>query len=90
MKHVVFYSSAPDVATNAPLHFAAHKARVDEFHARGELLMVGIFEDPQRDGSMAIFTTREAADEFVAGDPFVLEGVVASVEIRAWQEALTD
>lgn len=36
----------------------------------------------------AIFTSREAADEFVAGDPFVLEGVVASVETRARNEVL--
>ena len=33
---------------------------------------------------MAIFTTREAAEAFVAGDPFVREGVVRSYEIRDW------
>ena len=88
MMHVVFYAPGEDVATKAPLHFPAHKARLDEFHARGVLRLVGAFEDPVRDGSMAVFTTREAADEFVAGDPFVLEGVVASVEIRGWNEVL--
>jgi hypothetical protein len=49
--------------------------------------MYGPFGDPQRDGSMAVFTTREAAEEFAKGDPFVLNGVVRSWEIREWDEA---
>ena len=75
-------------ATNAPPHFPAHRARVDEFHARGELLLVGTFADPQAEGSMSVFRTREAAQEFVDGDPFVRNGVVASYEIREWNEVL--
>jgi len=35
---------------------------------------------------MAIFRTREAAEEFVAGDPFVLNGVVRSHVIREWND----
>ena len=86
---VLLYESADDVLTKAPPVFPAHKARLDEFVARGVLLMVGTFGDPQAEGSMAIFTTREAAEEFVAGDPFVLEGVVRAWHIRDWNEALT-
>ena len=37
---------------------------------------------------MAIFTTREAAEEFVRGDPFVLHGVIRNWTIREWNEAL--
>jgi len=36
---------------------------------------------------MAVFTTRAAAEEFVAGDPFVHHGVVRSWHIREWNEA---
>ena len=61
MKYVLFYEAANDVIAKAPALFPAHKVRLDEFHGRGALLMVGTFADPQRDGSMAIFTTREAA-----------------------------
>ena len=86
-KHVLFYTSADDVLAKAPAHFPAHSARCDDFHARGSLLMVGTFGDPQREGSMAIFTTHEAAEEFVRGDPFVLNGVVSRWEIRQWNEA---
>jgi uncharacterized protein YciI len=86
---VVFYDAADDVLTRAAAVFPAHRARIDEFVARGQLLMVGTFGDPQAEGSMAIFTTRAAAEEFVAGDPFVLEGVVRASHIRDWNEALT-
>jgi uncharacterized protein len=86
---VLLYESADDVASKAPPVFPAHKARLDEFVARGELLMVGTFGDPQAQGSMAIFRTRAAAEEFAAGDPFVLQGVVRSWQIRDWNEALT-
>ncbi len=37
---------------------------------------------------MGIFTAREAAEEFVRGDPFVLHGVVRNWTIREWNEAL--
>jgi uncharacterized protein YciI len=89
MKYVLLYESADDVAAKAPARFPAHRERLDAFHARGDLLMVGTFGDPQTQGSMAIFTTREAAEEFAAGDPFVLHGVVRAWEVRDWNEILT-
>lgn len=89
MKYVLFYESADDVATRARAHFAAHQARWAEFADRGSLLMIGTFGDPQAEGSMAIFTSREAAEEFAEGDPFVLNGVVRRWHIREWNEALT-
>ena len=88
MKYVLFYESADDVLSKAPSHFPAHQARLEEFHARGDILMVGTFGDPQEQGSMAIFPSRAAADAFVEGDPFVLNGVVRRWEIREWNEAL--
>jgi uncharacterized protein YciI len=88
VKYVLFYEPAEDVMSRAPEHFPAHSERIGEFHARGDILMVGTFGDPQREGSMAIFPTREAAEEFVAGDPFVLNGVVRRHELREWNEVL--
>jgi uncharacterized protein len=84
--YVMLYTSAPDVASKAPAHFPAHLERLNAFHERGDLLLVGTFGDPQEQGSMAIFSTRDAAEEFVAGDPFVVNGVVASWEVRQWNE----
>jgi len=88
MRAVVFYESADDVATRARPHFAAHCARWQEFADRGELLMIGTFANAQEDGSMAIFSTRAAAEAFVRDDPFVLNGVVRNWTIRDWNEAL--
>ena len=88
MKYVLFYESADDVRSKAPLHFPAHRARADDFHARGTLLMIGTFANPQEEGFMAIFTTRQAAEEFARGDPFVLNDVVRTWHIRAWNEVL--
>lgn len=86
MKYVLFYQPSADVLEKAPLHFPAHSARLDQFHARGTLLMVGAFANPVEEGSMSIFTTREAAEEFVAGDPFVQNGLVRAWYIREWNE----
>jgi uncharacterized protein len=89
MKYVLLYESGENVAANAPPHFPAHKHRLYEFHRRGELLMVGTFGDPQAQGSMSIFASREAAEEFARGDPFVTNGVVERWEVRDWDEVLT-
>jgi uncharacterized protein len=88
MKYVVLYESSENMREKAPAIFPAHRARFEEFHRRGLLLLIGPFEDAQNDGAMGVFTTREAAEEFVQGDPFVLEGVVKSWTVRGWNEVL--
>jgi uncharacterized protein YciI len=86
---VTFYESGPDALALIPEHYPAHRARVDEFAARGDLLMVGTFADPIEEGAMAVFRTRAAAEEFVAGDPFVTSGAVATWYLREWNEVLS-
>lgn len=88
-KYVMLYETAPDGLTKVPANFPAHKARLEEFHERGDLLMVGTFGNPQTEGSMGVFRTREAAEQFIAGDPFVQNGVVSGYEIREWNEIYT-
>ena len=88
MKYVVFYESTGDIAARAREHFPAHHAWYMSFHERGLLLMLGPFADPGTVSAMAVFTTREAAEEFVKEDPFVLNGVVSHWTIREWNEAL--
>ena len=89
-RYVLFYESADDVVTKAPPVFPAHLARLQAFKARGELLLVGTFADPQADGSMAVFATREGAESFAGGDPFVLQGVVRSWMVKEWRESSDD
>ena len=87
MKYVVVYELAEGGMPIAIENFPAHHALNLEFRARGTLLMTGPFADPT-EGAMAIFTTREAAEEFVRGDPFVLEGAIGGWHIREWNEGL--
>ena len=86
-KYVLLYESADDVLDKAPVHMAAHSARGQSFHERGTLIAYGPFANPVEEGSMAVFTTREAAQEFASGDPFVINGVVRTWMIREWDEA---
>ncbi len=88
MKHVLRYTAVEDFMPLAMANGVAHVARLHEFHDRGVLLMAGTMQEPMNGEALAIFTTREAAEEFVAGDPFVLNGVVATWHIRPWDEAL--
>jgi uncharacterized protein YciI len=88
-KYVLFYESSPDVLTKAPLFAAQHRALWEEFYKDGALLMIGPFTSPE-EGAMGVFSTREAAEEFVQRDPFVHNGVVARWSIREWHEALVN
>ena len=83
VRHVLFYDSGD--LSRAPENFPAHQARYQEFFRRGVLIALGPFAD--RAGSMAVFTTREAAEEFASADPFVLSGVVSNWQIREWNAA---
>ncbi len=87
MKYLMLYETEPEGLARAPAHFAAHRARLDEFHARGALLMAGPLLNPV-DRALGVFTSREAAEEFIQGDPFVLNGVVTRWSIREWNEVL--
>ena len=65
--------------------YPRHKTVVDEFIAAGHVIGIGPFSDF---GNMAIFRTRDAAEQFAARDPFILEGLVKSFAIRDWDDSL--
>ena len=77
MKLVLYCQVAPDGLARARDHVAEHRARLAECHARGVLLMAGPFANPA-ESAMGVFTSRAAAEEFIGGDPFVANGVVAN------------
>src|SRR5262245_630463 len=89
VRDVLLYTTADGGLAKAMEVFPRHEAHMKPFIEDGRLTAIGTFGDPQAQGSMAIFTTREAAEAFAAEDPFVLEGVVGSYEIRDWNDALT-
>jgi uncharacterized protein len=65
--------------------YPRHKAVVDAFVARGEVIGIGPFSDR---GNMGIFRTRGAAEAFSKQDPFIVEGLVKSFVIRDWDDKM--
>jgi uncharacterized protein len=87
VKYVLLFESVREAGAKEPEHLHLHQTRVKEFHSRGSLLMMGSFTNAE-DGAMGIFTTREAAEEFVRDDPFVTGGAIQSWHITEWDETL--
>jgi uncharacterized protein YciI len=67
--------------------YPRHKAFLDQFVARGEVVGVGPFTDAEG-GNMALFRSRAAAEAFAAGDPFKLEGMVKAYAIKDWGDQM--
>jgi hypothetical protein len=67
--------------------YPRHKAFLDQFIERGEVVGVGPFTDPAG-GNMALFRSRAAAEAFAKSDPFFLEGVVKDYQIKDWADKL--
>src|SRR6185312_13200591 len=85
MKAVVIGESSGATMEQIMAVYPRHKAVVDIFVARGEVIGIGPFADR---GNMAIFRTRAAAEEFVRQDPFALEGLVKSYVVRDWNDKM--
>jgi uncharacterized protein len=92
--YVVFfdidYPSIAAALVDAPETIAIHQNRSREWHEQGMLVMAGAFRDSP-DGrltSMVVLTSREAAEAFATGDPFVQNGKVLHWSIREWNNML--
>lgn len=64
--------------------YPRHRAYLDAFARGGEILLIGPLGPTPAGGAMAIFRSREAAERFVADDPFVTEGLAQSHRIVDW------
>lgn len=89
VRYVLFYDVGPAGGEIARQLFPAHQKWFGEFMRRGTLLSVGLFTDAGA-GAMGIFTSREAAEEFAAADPFVLNKVVGTWQVREWRTVNAD
>ena len=85
MKTVIIGESSGASMETIMAVYPRHKAVVDTFVNKGEIIGVGPFADL---GNMAIFRTHEAAEAFVKQDPFILEGLVKSFVIRDWKDTM--
>ena len=87
MKAVVFYEHADAPMEKFMEVFPKHQEVEDEFVKAGKVLGTGAFANPG-EGAMAIFTDKASAEEFVKRDPFVLEGLIAKVTVREWNDEM--
>ena len=87
MKVVVIGESSGASMEAVMAVYPRHKAVVDKFIERGDVIGIGPFSDSKR-GNMAIFKSRSAAEEFVKQDPFIQEGLVKSFVIRDWDDSM--
>lgn len=87
MKAVVFYEHGEESTERFMEIFPRHEAYEAEFIKTRKVLGTGAFTNPG-EGAMAIFINKAAAEEFVEGDPFVLEGLISKVTIREWNDEL--
>ena len=93
MIYVVFltlrYNTLEEVQATSPDDVRTHLARMKEFQAEGKMLLAVVFRDPDPPlRTMAVLTSREAAEEFARGDPFVLNGMVDEWHIREGSDLL--
>jgi uncharacterized protein len=87
MKIVLLYELAPGGLGKALAFYDAYRARLEAFHEQGLLLMAGPLGMPP-EGAMGIFTHREAAEDFMKEDPFILNGVVSKTRLLEWNDIL--
>lgn len=84
------FNTIEEAQAQFPGALAAHIARSKEFHKTGTLLMAGAFlKNPGEPlSTMAVLISREAAEDYAKGDPFVLNGMVANWYVREWANIL--
>ena len=87
MLFAVIGSSAGKSREEIMAVYPRHKAFLEPFVARGEVVGVGPFTD-RGGGNMALFRSRAAAEAFASGDPFFLEGLVKAYEIKDWADQM--
>ena len=85
MHYILFYEYAPDYLERRgefrDQHMALAKASLD----RGELFLGGAFANPA-DGAAIVFkgNTPKIAESFAKADPYVINGLVTSWNVREW------
>jgi len=84
------HRSIDEIKSKYPDAIAAHIARSRQFQKDEKLLMAGAFKNKPDEliSTMGVLISREAAEEYAQGDPFVLNGTVSRWYIREWANIL--
>lgn len=64
-------------------HREGHLKLIEDFAGDGQLVMAGAVGDPPH-GGLLVFRSDEAAEAFVAADPYVEAGLVSARRVEPW------
>ncbi len=84
MLFIVRYAMSEGAGDRVPDVYPRHRAYLDEFAKGGDVMLIGPLLPAPEAGAMSVFRTREAAEAFPTGDPFVLEGLAVPEPVEAW------
>jgi uncharacterized protein len=85
MHYLLIYDLSPDYLERRGQFRNEHLKLAWDASARGELVLGGALADPV-DNAVLLFKgdSPEAAERFVAADPYVKNGLVARWRVRPW------
>ena len=83
--YALFYNVTEDYITRRAQFREEHLKLAKELNERGELVLAGAFSDPY-DKTMLVFKVadKNVIENFVKSDPYYINGLVKSYEIRQW------
>ena len=83
--YVLVYHLTEDYLERRGTYRAEHLQLAKDAEARGELVLGGAYSDPA-DTALLVWRGEDAssAENFVANDPYVKNGLIAHWEIRPW------
>ncbi len=92
--YVVFFTtkfaSLAQAQQQEPTLMAEHMSRTRQLHAQGDVLMAGAFldnpDEPVR--TMVVLPSRQAAEDYAHGDPFLIADLISEWTIREWNNML--
>jgi uncharacterized protein YciI len=85
MHYLLIYDLAPDYLERRGQFRNEHLKLAWDASARGELVLGGALADPV-DNAVLLFKgdSPQAAERFVAADPYVKNGLIAKWKVRPW------
>lgn len=92
MRHfLLIYRTASDYLERRGAYRSAHLALAWNFQERRGLVLAGALAEPA-DGALLLFEgeSAEAAYAFANSDPYVLNGLIESWEVREWNTVVGD
>ena len=83
MMYILFYDYGENAVERRAPYRERHLGLLRQNLDTGDLVIAGAYTDPL-DGAAIVFRTREAAEAFIASDPYVSSGLVTGWRIREW------